>query len=453
MNVARLNFSHGSHEQHRAVYQDLRRLAEKVGRRIAILQDLPGPKMRCGSIKEGVVLKEGQAFSLIVGEGLGDETQAYTTFEALARDVRPGEKILIDDGKLVLRAREIDGLTVHCEVLVGGELRSRKGINLPESSLSIPSFTEEDRQHLMFGLELGVDMVALSFVRDARDILRLRKAIAATGRQVMVIAKIEKPEAIANLSAILDNSDGVMVARGDLAVEMSTEEVPILQKKVIEEANRRGKVVITATQMLESMTEGTMPTRAEASDVANAVFDGTDALMLSAESASGRYPIQSVEMMSRIIQAAERASHARAARPPDLIEDSKPFRNLIAKAAVMMATSLQARAIITFTYTGTTARLISHYRPLPEIIAFTPSPTVANRMVSYWGTTPFVWESELGVLEEMIPTMDAFLTRYHLAEAEDTIVIASENTLRLHRVGTPYYDDSNRSYDNLLALL
>ncbi len=453
MNVARLNFSHGSHKMHAEVYKSIRRVSERLGRQVAILQDLPGPKMRIGTMKEGVVLKERSMFTLQVGDGEGDEKRAYTSFEALPRDVREGEKILIDDGKLVLRANKIDGQCVHCEVIVGGELYGRKGLNLPESTLSIPSFTEKDHEHLKFGLELGVDLVALSFVRDARDITRLRRAIAASGRQVQVIAKIEKPEAIVNLQEILAESDGVMVARGDLAVEMSTEEVPILQKYVIEEANRRGKLVITATQMLESMTEGTMPTRAEASDVANAVFDGTDALMLSAESASGRYPVQSVEMMSRIVSAAERASHARAAQPPDLIQDPKPFRNLIAKAAVLIAKTLNARALVVFTYTGTTARLVSSYRPSAEIVAFTPSPVVARRMISYWGTRSFVWENELGPLEEMIPQMDKFLCRHHLAETDDSVVIVSESSIRLHKVGTPFYDDSNRSYDDISALI
>ncbi|MEM1009947.1 MAG: pyruvate kinase, partial [Myxococcota bacterium] len=235
MNVCRLNFSHGTHEQHREVYGYIRAVEEKLRTHVAVLQDLPGPKIRCAQMKPGVVLQEGQPFSLFVGNQEGDEQRAFTTYETLAEDVKPGERILIDDGKLVLRAEQVEPerKVVHCKVMLGGELLGRKGINLPESNLSIPSFTDEDRKHLRFGLELGVDFVALSFVRDAGDIHRIKEAIAESGRQVPVIAKIEKPEAMKNIEDILEATDGVMVARGDLAVEMSTEDVPVLQKQLI----------------------------------------------------------------------------------------------------------------------------------------------------------------------------------------------------------------------------
>lgn len=437
MNVARLNFSHGDASQHTTTVERLRRVAARLDQPVAILQDLPGPKLRCGPMKEGSTLEEGAPFTLEVGQGVGDSSRAFASYKYLARDVKPGERILLNDGQLSLRVEQTDGQSlVQCSVLHGGELTSHKGINLPDSHLSIPSFTEADKEHLQVGLRLGVDYVALSFVRSAQDLLRLQQAMEDAGKVIPIIAKIEKPEAVEAVEELLEYTAGIMVARGDLGVEMSLEQVPVLQKQLIEEANNKGKLVITATQMLETMTQHPTPTRAEVSDVANAIFDGSDALMLSGETAVGDFPIEAVSTMVRIIEQAERYLQRRGKAPPSLLLSPLPFPNIVAKATVVTATSLDLRAIVAFTLSGMTASLLSDYRPPIPILAFTPSREVWRRLALYWGVIPLFWEDPWESLEERLLLAEKQLLQRQLVAPQDPIVVAADTTMRLHYVGS-----------------
>jgi pyruvate kinase len=389
MNVARLNFSHGSHEDHARVIRRLRKVAGELGRTICILQDLQGPKIRTGRLKDrtAIALQTGQTVTITPQDVMGTADLISTTYQDLARDVKPGEHILLSDGRIELAAKEISGDDVICEVLNGGRLGEHQGINLPGTNVSIPSITEKDEADLAFGVQHAVDLVAISFVRTADDVVRARRSIAAHGGDAPVIAKLEKPQAIANLEAILDVANGVMVARGDLGVEVAPEKVPLIQKHVIRRALDFRKPVITATQMLESMTENPRPTRAEASDVANAIFDGTDAVMLSGETAVGKFPREAVEMMARIVAEAE-------AHPFDpLLPEHRPERrrsiaDTICESMAHAARDLNIRAVAVFTETANTARMLSKYRPAADIYAFTRFEAVCNRMNLLWGVTP-----------------------------------------------------------------
>ena len=389
MNVARLNFSHGSHEDHARAIRRLRRVARDLGRTICILQDLQGPKIRTGRLKDriAIALQKGQMVTITAKDVIGTAELISTTYQDLARDVKPGEHVLLSDGRIELIVQQISGADVICEVLNGGTLSEHQGINLPGTNVSIPSLTEKDEEDLAFGLRQAVDVIAISFVRTADDVVRARRAIAARGGVTPLIAKLEKPQAIDNLDSILDVSNGVMVARGDLGVEVAPEKVPLIQKDVIRRALEFRKPVITATQMLESMTESPRPTRAEASDVANAIFDGTDAVMLSGESAVGKYPREAVEMMARIVAEAE----AHPVHP--LLPEHRQARQLviaetICESMAHAARDLNIRAIAVFTETATTARMLSKYRPPADIYAFTHLATVCNRMNLLWGVTP-----------------------------------------------------------------
>ncbi|MBM4331826.1 MAG: pyruvate kinase [Deltaproteobacteria bacterium] len=385
MNVARLNFSHGSQESHGRAYALLRKLSESLGKSLAILQDLQGPKMRIGPLINGrAMLKKGAPFILTTQKIAGTEQRANTTYHRLPKDVKPDDTVLLGDGYLRLRVKRVKGTEVITEVVEGGILKDHMGLNLPGTNLSAPSLTPKDLKDLAFGLSLGVDYVGMSFVRKAQDIQRIKRAMGRLGREVPVIAKLERPEAILNLGEILKAAEGVMVARGDLGVEMPLAQVPILQKEIIKQANQQGRLVITATQMLESMIEHQRPTRAEASDVANAIFDGTDAVMLSAETAVGKYPEGAAAMMAEIASIAE-SSHL-SVRPeilPASKKDSIP--DAVAQAAVQAAERLPARVIVAFTQSGTTALFVSKYRPSTPIIAFTPHEEVCRRMSLYWG--------------------------------------------------------------------
>jgi pyruvate kinase len=389
MNVARLNFSHGSHEDHARVIRRLRKVAGELGRTICILQDLQGPKIRTGRLKHrsAVTLQTGQMIAITPRDVLGSAELISTTYQDLAHDVKPGEHILLSDGRVELVVKSISGANVICEVLNGGTLAENQGINLPGTNVSIPSLTPKDEEDLDFGLKHEVDLVAISFVRTADDVVQARRAIVARGGVTPVIAKLEKPQAIDNLDSILEVANGVMVARGDLGVEVAPEKVPLIQKHVIRRALDFRKPVITATQMLESMTESPRPTRAEASDVANAIFDGTDAVMLSGESAVGKYPREAVEMMARIVAEAE-------AHPFDpLLPEHRQARLLsitetVCESMAHAARDLNVRAIAVFTETANTARILSKYRPAADIYAFTASETVCNRMNLLWGVTP-----------------------------------------------------------------
>jgi pyruvate kinase len=442
MDIARLNFSHGSHEDHAHNIHRLRRAAEREGRTVCVLQDLQGPKIRTGPLErhEPVLLKTGSVVTITPQDIPGTATRICTTFPDLARELSAGARILLSDGLIELRVRGVRGKDVLCDVINGGTLGEHKGINLPGIALSIPALTEKDRKDLEFGLHHGVDAVALSFVRTAADVTAVKKIIASHNSDVPVIAKLEKPQAIDHLEEILEAADGVMVARGDLGVEMAPEKVPVIQKHVIRRASAWRKPVITATQMLESMIENPRPTRAEASDVANAVFDGTDAVMLSAETASGQYPRESVSIMSRIVVEAECNSNDFQFRR------RREHRGLsvaetICESIAHSAEDLPMGAIAVFTETGNTARMISKYRPQAAIYAFTHMEPVVHRMNLYWGVHP-VRCRQARSAEQMVAMAEQDLVTRGLIKPGDVLgVVAgtrqasgSTNLMRLHVV-------------------
>ncbi len=430
MNVARLNFSHGTHEQHAGVIERLRSVAKELDRSICILQDLQGPKIRTGRLQAGapVALRTGQAVTITPNDVIGTTEVISTTYQDLARDVKPGERILLSDGRIELIVREVRNGEVVCEVLNGGLLGENQGINLPGTNVSIPSLTEKDQRDLEFGLKQGVDLVAISFVRTVHDVVRAKNAIAALRSDVGLVAKLEKPQAIENLDGILETSVAVMVARGDLGVEVAPEKVPLIQKYVIRRALDFRRPVITATQMLESMTENPRPTRAEASDVANAIFDGTDAVMLSGETASGKYPREAVEMMARIVAEAE--GHTLQPLTPGHREAVHlSVAETICESMAHAAQDLKVRAIAVFTETATTARMLSKYRPAADIYAFSSSETVRNRMNALWGTMPLMCPSGLSV-ERMAQFAEEELTRLDVLSAGDVfgLVAGTQNS-------------------------
>ena len=365
MDVARVNFSHGTHQDHAQRIALLRRVAAEQGRTICILQDLQGPKIRTGKLEGGkpIVLEAGKQLTITPRDVVGTPQLIATTFQTLAQDVEPGARILFSDGRIELRVASIHGADVTCDIINGGKLAEHQGINIPGAALSVPALTEKDREDLAFGLKNDVDMIAVSFVRTAADIRLVKDLIQQQGKQIPVIAKLEKPQAIENLEEILEAASGVMVARGDLGVELPAERVPVIQKHIIQRAAEWRKPVIIATQMLESMIENPRPTRAEASDVANAVFDGTDAVMLSGETATGKYPREAVNMMARIILEAESSmaqqSTSRRRRGPGKSTISETICESIAHAAE----DLDMGAIAVFTQSGHTAKLVSKYRP------------------------------------------------------------------------------------------
>ena len=443
MDVARLNFSHGTHEDHARNLARLRRAAEREQRTVCILQDLQGPKIRTGSLErhEPVLLKTGSAVTITPRDIAGTATRISTTFPDLAREVEPGTRILLSDGLIELRVRGVRGKGVVCDVVNGGALGEHKGINLPGVALSIPALTGKDRQDLEFGLHHGVDAVAISFVRSAADVRTVKQIIAARKSDIPVIAKLEKPQAIDRLEEILEVADGVMVARGDLGVEVAPEKVPVIQKHVIRRAAAWRKPVITATQMLESMIENPRPTRAEASDVANAVFDGTDALMLSAETATGSYPREAVSIMSRIVVEAE--SHLAEFTQPRRRRDHRGLSvaEAICESVAHAAEDLPMGAIAVFTETGNTARMISKYRPQAAIYAFTHVAPVVQRANLYWGVHP-VRCRQARSAEEMVRMAEQELLRRRRLKPGDVLgVVAgtrqasgSTNLMRLHVV-------------------
>jgi pyruvate kinase len=419
MDVARLNFSHGTHEQHALVIERLRKVAGELNRSICIMQDLQGPKIRTGRLKSNaaVALKKGQRVTITPKDVEGTTEIISTTYQDLADDVKPGERILLSDGRIELLVEQVRDGEVVCEVINGGMLGENQGINLPGTNVSIPSLTEKDLVDLQFGLKQGVDLVAISFVRTVHDVVKAKNAIAAHRSDVGLIAKLEKPQAIENLDGILDAAVGVMVARGDLGVEVAPEKVPLIQKYVIRRALDFRKPVITATQMLESMTENPRPTRAEASDVANAVFDGTDAVMLSGETASGKYPREAVQMMARII--AETEAHSARPLTPEHGEARQiSVAETICESMAHAARDLQIRAIAVFTETATTARMLSKYRPAADIYAFSSSETVRNRMNALWGTMPLMCPPQMSV-ERMAQFAEDELRRLSVLSAGD----------------------------------
>jgi pyruvate kinase len=387
MDVARLNFSHSTHEDHARTIVMLRECSGLLKQPIAILADLQGPKIRTGVLAGGgtVLLRTGQRFVITTSKILGDSTRVNTTFQALPREVKRGDCILLSDGLIKLRVEKTTHNEVICQVENGGMLGEHKGINLPGVKLRVPAVTEKDRVDLRFALQQKADYIAASFVRRPEDVQMAKDLIKRAGATTPVIAKLEKPEAIDNLDEILQVSDGVMVARGDLGVEMSPERVPVVQKNIIARARELRRPVITATQMLESMTANPRPTRAEASDVANAIFDGSDAVMLSAETASGKYPVEAVAMMARIIEEAEASIHE---FPRPAAQEKLKVAETVAELVCHASRELHMKLIAVFTHSGFTARLVSRYRPLVPIIAFSPEQPTRRRMSLLWGVTP-----------------------------------------------------------------
>ena len=423
MDVARLNFSHGDHESHGKTILLIREASRLLKKPVAIMQDLQGLKIRTGQLEDGssVELTTGQNFVLTTQAVAGNSERVSTSYQALPQDLRPGDRLLLSDGLIELRVLTTTRSDVECEVIAGGTLAENQGINLPNVKISASALTEKDLRDLDFGAEQQVDYLALSFIRRPQDILNLKERLAQKNRDTPVIAKLEKPMAIKNLDAIMDVCEGVMVARGDLGVEMAPEKVPVIQKHIIAEANKRGKLVITATQMLESMIHNPRPTRAEASDVANAVLDGTDAVMLAAETAIGHYPVESVSMMVKIINEAEGmgpGSHN------ERLQESKPlsFPEAVCDAAYHVSRSIKARAIVAFTQTGSTARLISKYRPSTDILSFTPNPDILNRMALYWGVRPTLMH-EIGNVDQLIEALEKLLLEQNRVEEGDNLII------------------------------
>jgi pyruvate kinase len=442
MDVARLNFSHGSHPEHVQNISRIRRAAEKENRSICILQDLQGPKIRTGRLRghTPVLLKSGSRVTITPRDILGTPTLISTTFQGLAQEVRPGARVLLSDGRIELRVLRVRGDETECEVVNGGLLGEQQGINLPGAALSIPALTPKDRADLEFGLEHGVDMVAVSFVRSGADVGSVKQVIAEHGSDVPVIAKLEKPQALEQLEGIFEAADGVMVARGDLGVEMPPEKVPVIQKHVIRRSADWRKPVIIATQMLESMIENPRPTRAEASDVANAIFDGTDAVMLSAETASGRYPREAVAMMAKIVVEAE-SNMAEFTQPRRRQHTRLSIAETICESIAHAAEDLRMGAIAVFTESGNTARMISKYRPQSEIYAFSQALPVCNRMNLFWGVHP-VPHKQTRSAEDMVSVAEKNLLRLGRIKGGDVLAVAagtqlssgSTNFMRLHVV-------------------
>ena len=442
MDVARLNFSHGAHADHARRIQRLRRVARRLKRSICILQDLQGPKIRTGALKDGkrVMLKSGSVLTITPRKVAGTAALISTDFAGLAREVEPGARILLSDGRIELRVRAVHGDDVECEVLNGGSVGEHQGINLPGTAVAIPVLTEKDKLDLKFGLKQGVDAVALSFVRSADDIRTAKNLMREYGKSVPIVAKLEKPQAIERLEEILEITNGVMIARGDLGVELPPERVPIIQKLVIQRAGVWRKPVITATQMLESMTDSPRPTRAEASDVANAIFDGSDSVMLSAETASGRYPREAVAMMSRIvIEAESNMGEFTQRRRRD--RKGLSIAETICESIAHAAEDLPMGAIAVFTETGNTARMISKYRPQAAIYAFTHNTAVAQRTNLYWGAHPVKCAQAVST-DGMVRVAEQELLGRGLLKSGDVLgVVAgtrqasgSTNFMRLHVV-------------------
>jgi pyruvate kinase len=420
MDVARLNFSHGTHEVHGQVVHALRAISARLGRSVAILQDLCGPKIRTGALQGGVPidLVEGAEISITTDPLPGTASMISTSYSRLPADVHAGDPILLADGLMELQVLETGATSVRCRIVHGGQLGERKGMNLPGVKLSTPAVTAKDIADLEFGVAQGVDYIAVSFVREAEDLLHVRRLLREREAAIPVIAKIEKPEAVQNLDAILEACEGVMVARGDLGVEVNPEKVPILQKRIIEAANRHGDLVITATQMLESMIENPRPTRAEASDVANAILDGTDAVMLSAETSVGKYPVEAVQMMGRIALEAEASGRA----CPAARHEQQDYPHAIAHAACAIAGDLELKAICAFTQSGYTARLVSKERPGAPILAFTHNRRIYHLAALYWGVAPLLVDFA-GDFEDLLRCVEKELLARGLAAPGDSVAV------------------------------
>jgi pyruvate kinase len=444
MNVARLNFSHGTHAEHEARFQRVRKVAEETGRAVGVLADLQGPKIRLGKFADGpVVLVAGDEFTITTEDVAGDRSLCGTTYKGLPGDVSQGDPILINDGNVALRVIEVDGPRVRALVVEGGVVSDHKGINLPGAAVNVPALSQKDIDDLRFALRIGVDMVALSFVRDAKDVRDVHRVMDEEGRRVPVIAKVEKPQAVHNMEDVVMAFDAVMVARGDLAVEYPLEQVPLVQKRLIELCRRNAKPVIVATQMMESMITNSRPTRAEASDVANAILDGADAVMLSAESSVGKYPVETVKTMSRIVAAAEEELLCRGLQP--LAPGKKPRTQggAVARAAAELGDFLDAKTLVAFTQSGDTARRLARYRVPAPVLAFTTDPSTRNQLALTWGVECFVVE-HVDTTDAMVDLVDREMLKLSEYAKGDTVIITAgsppgvpgtTNLVRVHHLG------------------
>ncbi|MGV8896505.1 MAG: pyruvate kinase [Rhodoglobus sp.] len=441
VDVARMNLSHGSYAVHEEVYANVRKAAEDSGRAVSIMVDLQGPKIRLGKFEAGPYeLAVGDIFKITTDEVVGTKELSGTTFKGLPNDVSPGDFLLIDDGKVKVKVTEINGPVVTTEVTVGGFVSNNKGINLPGVAVNVPALSEKDEDDLRWGLKLGADLIALSFVRNADDVIRVHEIMAEEGRKVPVIAKIEKPQAVDHLEAIIDAFDAIMVARGDLGVELPLEAVPIVQKRTIELARRMAKPVIVATQMLESMISSPVPTRAETSDVANAILDGADAVMLSGETSVGEYPVITVQTMARIVESTEEHGLERI---PELGTKPRTQGGAITLAAAEVADFVEAKYLCVFTESGDSARRMSRLRFRIPMKAFTPDPAIRRRMSLIWGIESFVVD-RVTHTDAMYKQVDEVLLAEGLAEVGDKVVVisgsppgisGSTNDLRVHIIG------------------
>jgi pyruvate kinase len=439
MDVARLNFSYGDYNTHKNAVELIRTGSKRYGKPVAILQDLQGIKIRAGHFRGGKVeLKKGEAVLLVPGEGTGGHDRIFISYPQLLRDVKRGNRILLDDGLIQLSVFGRTKYALRAKVIEGGILSDKKGVNLPGIKLSVTSFTEKDKKDLDFGIDMGIDYVAISFVRDAADIRKVRRWLKGRKRNIPIIAKIEKKEALCNIEEILSESEGIMVARGDLGVEIPPEKVPLIQKGLVDKANKKGKFVIIATQMLESMTEHLRPTRAETTDVANAVLDGADALMLSAETANGRYPVEAFKMMDRIIRYTESIKEIEST-----YVRGNTFAEAVADSACRAAEDINTRVIIAFTHSGFTAKLASKFRPHVPIVAYTPYENVRNMMCLFWGVTPRIMRP-LATTDQMVREVEKSLLKERIVKKGDNIIIISSspfstlgktNFMKLHKIG------------------
>jgi pyruvate kinase len=442
VDVFRLNFSHGKHEDHLKVIQNVRELNKELGTTVSLLQDLQGPKIRVDEMAPGIVIERGQELIITTRDLIGNNEIVSTSYKNLPKDVKPGDMILVDDGKIELKVKEVREIDVVTEVVYGGPLKSRKGINLPFTKVSAPSLTEKDLEDLKFGIKHDVDWIALSFVRKAFDIEAMRKIITESNAKSRIVAKIEKPEALSNIDEIIAATDAIMVARGDLGVEIWLEEVPMVQKMLVEKANRAGKPVIVATQMMESMIENPRPTRAETNDVANAVMDGADALMLSAETAAGKYPIEVIRSMVRTVASVEKNPNIYF-RFRDVDSTSSIYVNdSLVLAACKLAKDVGAKAIVGMTASGYTAFKSSSHRPNANIFVFTSNDTLINKMNLVWGTRAYHYD-KTDSTDETIADVESILKREgHVQSGDIFIFLASmpiherarTNTLKINVV-------------------
>ncbi len=446
MNVCRLNFSHGTHEEHAELIADIRAVSKRMGATVAILQDLAGPKIRTGKMGAGEIdLVEGERFTLTTRDVPGDAKEVGLTYDDLPHNVRTGDTILLADGAMELKVESATHSDVHCTVIGGGKLSSNKGINLPDRSINAPILSAKDRSDLEFGLAQGVDWIALSFVRTAHDVRTTKKVIAEAGKTTPLIAKIEKFEALDHIDEIIEVSDGIMVARGDLGVEIPLEKVPAAQKMIIRKTNAASKPVITATQMLKSMVDSPRPTRAEVTDVANAIYDGTDAIMLSEETAMGDHPVEAVRVMSRV--AADTESNLSFKTWSQRFEQDARLsrKNAVAHAAVAMANDLGAGAIITCTKSGSTSRRVAKYRPSRALLSMTPSPETAARLALSFGVIPVLIQ-EVDSAEELERTViEHALQDGHVGPGQPVVITAGipfdvEGTTNMIKVATAEWE-------------